>query len=329
MKQLKQLFVGVCCMIATMAHATPVDLHFTHMVDGQALALNSTVYTNEAGINYKITRADFYMSQLKLVHDGDQRLSLPNYLLVRQGQTDFELGNYDGFTNLEGFEFSVGIDPDANHLDPSSYAANNPLANQNPSMHWGWSAGYRFIALEGVAADANGNFTNGFEIHVLFDDNLRRASISTSGSVDANGTLNINATVNYAEMLRNIDLSGTVIAHGSGAAHEQLLVNLAHGTVFSASAATALPMVAAWAGGVQFANPSQVQQPISYQFAASDRPTIAYLYDISGKMVQSYQLSATQGSFYLPQQLGAGSYVLHFADLTRKQTASYRLQVVY
>ncbi|MBK7304311.1 MAG: hypothetical protein IPI90_13940 [Saprospiraceae bacterium] len=29
-------------------------------------------------------------------------------------------------------------------------SVDSPLAFQDPSMHWGWTSGYRFIALEGM-----------------------------------------------------------------------------------------------------------------------------------------------------------------------------------
>ena len=87
--------------------AKEVVLQYTHKVGTQDMVLNTGIYTNAAGIAYKITRADFYMSLMKLIHDGEQATQLSNYVLVKGGQTTFPLGNYE-LNNLEGFQFSLG-----------------------------------------------------------------------------------------------------------------------------------------------------------------------------------------------------------------------------
>ena len=62
------------------------------------------------------------------------------------------LGSHD-ITTLESVRFGVGRS-EHNHLDPSAYPGDHPLAPQLPSMHWGWASRYfhRF-GMEGWAGE--------------------------------------------------------------------------------------------------------------------------------------------------------------------------------
>lgn len=69
---------------------------------------------------------------------------------------------------VEAITFSVGVEQAYNHLDPASFPPDDPLAPQNPEMHWGWVSGYRFAAVEG---EAGPNLDQHFEIHSIGDAN--------------------------------------------------------------------------------------------------------------------------------------------------------------
>ena len=56
------------------------------------------------------------------------------------------MGPWD-IEGVRGVKLHLGVDPAHNHADPSTYASDHPLSLQNPTMHWGWSAGYRFMAI--------------------------------------------------------------------------------------------------------------------------------------------------------------------------------------
>ncbi|HHG86155.1 MAG TPA: T9SS type A sorting domain-containing protein, partial [Bacteroidetes bacterium] len=130
------------------------------------------------------------------------------------------LGNFT-FTSLEGIKFSVGVDSASNHLDPSSYAASHPLAPKSPSMHWGWSAGYRFVAMEGKGGSS---LNQAFEIHALEDKNYFETTVMTSGSVTGQG-ITINIDADYAMAIRNIDVGAGVFNHGGNGEAKTLLEN--------------------------------------------------------------------------------------------------------
>ena len=95
-------------------------------------------------------------------------------------------------------------------------------------MHWGWSAGYRFVALEGKTGSG---MNTTFEVHALGNDNFFKISIPTKGSVD-NGNLVVALDADYTEALTNIDISGGLVIHGETDQAVRLLRNFAN-TVFT------------------------------------------------------------------------------------------------
>ena len=115
------------------------------------------------------------------VHDGGQQTAIPEAYVLANGFVDglhASRRGESGVNAVEDLMFNVGIDPDNNHADPASWPADHPLAPQVPSMHWGWAAGYRFVALEGGTADAN------LEIHALGDDNHYPGETEVAASIE-------------------------------------------------------------------------------------------------------------------------------------------------
>lgn len=316
------LLLAIICQ--NLLSAKEIVLQYTHKVGSQNMEIGTGVYTNAAGTQYKITRADFYMSVIKLIHDGEQTTELGIYELVKGGQTTLNLGNYE-VDNLEALQFSLGIDPETNHTDPSSYPADSPLANQNPSMHWGWSAGYRFMAIEGVAADANGEFTVPFEIHTAFDENLLRVLVPTAGTTNGD-VLTINVTVDYAELLKNIDMTTEIYSHAMGNAFEQMLVNISHNPIFTATIATNV-LDNTLIGKVLFANPLTQTSTVNYLFPNTQNLS-ANLTDLSGKTVAQYQALPNNGTLQLPNSLINGMYILQFNDEKQQISSKYKIQVL-
>jgi len=139
------------------------------------------------------------------------------------------LGNFS-ITTLEGVKFSVGVDPSVNNLDPASYPMSHPLAPKSPSMHWGWAAGYRFVAMEGKSGS---NMNQTYEFHALGNVNYFTHTIPTAGV--ANGSdLTISLHADYEMALKDIDVSSGAIVHGEVGAAVVLLQNFNY-QVFTSS----------------------------------------------------------------------------------------------
>jgi hypothetical protein len=147
-----------------------------------------------------------------VIHDGGQETPAPNtYFLVNAFEpTTLDLGQMD-VDHIEGIRFSIGVDSASNHLDPAQYEADHPLAYHNPSMHWGWIAGYRFIAYEGKSGNG---LLYIFQIHTIGNDLYRTVNLATGAETDGD-TRVIPLAADYGQLLVDIDVSGGLYAHGN------------------------------------------------------------------------------------------------------------------
>ena len=209
--------------------ANTVRLSIQHMLNGSEFALMKVARSPEGSYEFIVTELRYYLSNIIIVHDGGQRTRCQDvFLLVDANNPSmFELGIYD-ITNVEGIEFGVGIDQIYNHLDPSTYPPGHPLGHQNPSMHWGWAAGYRFCTFEGKAAPSNAESGNVFQIHSTGDKNYQTVALPVNASFEqgpSSGTLTIPIKAEYAGLLTNINVSPGVITHGDYAEAATLMVN--------------------------------------------------------------------------------------------------------
>ncbi len=155
-----------------------VKFNINHKLANSSFAFNQTT-SNDLGDNFNFDRFEYYLSEIKLIHDGGQISSVANtWVLVDASQTtSIDLGSFP-ITSLEGIRFSVGVETPANHNDPSLYSGNHPLSPKSPSMHWGWAAGYRFAAIEGKTGTSMNQI---WQIHALGDANYRTQTVTTSG----------------------------------------------------------------------------------------------------------------------------------------------------
>lgn len=210
-----------------------VKIKFLHQYDSQAFVIGQD-YTDGQGRVVNFSRAEFYLSELELVHDGGQTMDLSSeYQLVRPNVSDHDLGMRN-ITTFEGINYSLGVDSATNHADPSLYPIDHPLALQNPSMHWGWASGYRFLVLDGMVDTDNDNIPDtGFEMHVVGDEYLRNVSVTTSGDLNGNN-LDIYIIVDYSGWVETLDLATVGSLHGGGPTIEEVMNNTNDYNVFTA-----------------------------------------------------------------------------------------------
>lgn len=205
-----------------------VKLRIHHFVGGVPYAQNQT-HDNPDFSPLYFDRIEYYLSRVKLVHDGGQEKLLSNQWLLINADDDtvYSLGIHN-MVQVEAIQFGLGVESSVNHNDPSLYAADHPLAHQMPSMHWGWTSGYRFLVLEG---NAEGGFEIG--IHALGDDLYDSTSV-TLNSLTINDTLFIDVYADYIQAFNGIDYENGLISHGSLKPCESLALNFKN-RVFSAS----------------------------------------------------------------------------------------------
>ncbi|MBK9016424.1 MAG: T9SS type A sorting domain-containing protein [Saprospiraceae bacterium] len=283
-----------------------VALHMHQKLGTQPFVLNSA--TNVPG-DYlaKVTRLQYYVSEIKIVHDGGLVTPVTDIHLLVTAQEDsiFELGSFD-VTNIEGIEFSIGVDPAFNHLDPASYPNDHPLAPQNPVMHWGWAAGYRFIAFEGKSSNNGTTFPDVFQIHTVDDANYQTVTLPVSG-VMGGDHLAINVDANYTQLLMDVNVQGGLISHAATGPSAKLAGNMQN-FVFSPSVVSGVtePGVA---GSFQISpNPASGNAVVKYDLPGFEQLTLT-VSDLIGRTVLTKELSGSQQSVSLETNWQSGVYV--------------------
>ncbi|MFN8281257.1 MAG: MbnP family protein [Saprospiraceae bacterium] len=233
------LFVIQFLLFSYLASAQQeILLSIVPRLGNQQFALDAQVTHPGGTYPMKFTRFEYYISEIKITHDGGIVTPCNGlYLLVRPNTDSiFNLGQLPDVQKIEAITFSIGVPEDVNHLDPTTYLAGHPLAPQDPSMHWGWTAGYRFSAIEG---DAGTNLSQHFEIHSLGDANYKTQTILVSSEQIAGDKKIIRLIAYYDQSVKNVNLSTGPIVHGTSGAAVTVLNNFKN-LVFKAQAMTAV-----------------------------------------------------------------------------------------
>lgn len=206
-------------------------LNIEHLL-GQSPLTTSAIGTNNLGNQMKYSRLQYYIDDIQVEYNQDSVFEYPQVLLIDalNGNTKVNLGSIQA-DSISAIRFAIGVGPDLNNLDPSTYPAAHPLAPKNPSMHWGWTAGYRFVCAEGMGSSA---FDQAFELHGLGNDNYALQTIPTSGVTGGGDTLHIILKADYSELVRNIGVAQGVISHGETGSAFQALKNF-NNHVFTSS----------------------------------------------------------------------------------------------
>lgn len=215
-----------CASSALLAQTNTVYLNFHHMMGTEPFVLNAAVRSLTGDYFIRPTSLRYYVTGISITHDGGQVTSVGTRVLLVEldGTKPYELGLFP-ISNPESITFYVGIDSARNHLDPALYPPTNPLSPQDPTMHWGWKAGYRFITYDGSAGIDSTTIRKRYEMHALGDSNYRSITIPTT-STPSDGTLTIDVRADYAQLLNSIDVRNGLIWHGEDSVAVTVLRNV-------------------------------------------------------------------------------------------------------
>ena len=204
------LFFAIVCASFSINAQTQLNLKINHKLGSNAFVFNDTCYNN-LGNKINVTRLEYYLTVVSITHDGGTVTPIDKVLLINANVTTLDSLTTMNITNLEKVTIAVGVKQSLNHLDPSTYSSSHPLAPKSPSMHWGWTPGYRFVAMEGRTFSITPS--RKYEMHSLGDQNYFHTTITTAG-VTSTGKKTIELNANYLEALRGIDVSRGPLDHG-------------------------------------------------------------------------------------------------------------------
>ncbi len=285
-----------------------IKLRINHLLGDLPFSFNQTA-TDDYGNDFYIDRLEYYVSGIQLIHDSGNITDTETILLVdASNNEDYSLGFYD-ITDLEAIKFSIGVHEDENHNDPSSYPSDHPLYPQSPSMHWGWAAGYRFIAYEGMA---NGNTT--FQFHSLGDKNYFEQELIINTIIEEDNTKIIELVADYVQAVKDIKLSLGPISHGEDGEAQTLIMNFA-AEVFSAKETTSTNSLDLITEKIASVYPI----PSFDKFINIDLKTNEVfklnVFDIAGKLMDTQTLNKRNNQIFFEQ---SGIYFLHLVDSNGK-----------
>lgn len=208
-------------------------------VNGTDLVLGDD-YLDQQGVAFSLDYFNYYLSGLSITHDGGQVLDLSDTVFIVKAN-DFNL--YLGYLNvvsIESLTFSIGVPPaintvsGANAIDISLYPQDHPLSFQDPSMYWGWTAGYMFLVCAGNAdSDADGITDAYFELHNLGNHNYPQTSLPVTQTNVGNDQVDVYLDCNIEQWFKNVPLETISILHGTDSFNASSMSNVETEPVFT------------------------------------------------------------------------------------------------
>lgn len=256
------------------AQSTAITLDIEHLM-GQDPLTNTVVGYNNLGNQFKLYRLEYYIDQIVIEHANGSSDSVSSTFLVNAfAPATMNLGSYN-VDSIQGIRFAIGVRQSLNHLDPATYPPQHPLAPKNPSMHWGWSAGYRFLAAEG---NSGPNLSQIFEFHGLGNSNYAYITVDTEGNWNSTmDTLAVKLVADYSMLTKGINLVSGPISHGEQGEAATALYNI-NNYVFTSSDGNAAIGLEEQAFFDVYPNPSNGQFTLSL-----DRPAEVRIIDMVGR----------------------------------------------
>jgi len=175
-----------------------LTLHFDNVAGAQLLELNSKWYKTTYGDSIRISKFQYYVSNIKLKKTDGSQYIVPqdsSYFLVQESDPDSHeivlhnvpFGDYNGAT------FTIGVDSMRNVADVSNRtgALDISVVDKGGDMYFNSNKGYVFLKLEGISpvAPFNKSYNGNVFIYQIggFDgknsiNNLKTISLATGSS---------------------------------------------------------------------------------------------------------------------------------------------------
>lgn len=316
---MKTIFTHLFAALIMLAYAqnskaqNQINLDIYHALGNSPFAFFQNT-TSPSGETYKLDRLEYYLSEISITHDGGMVTAFDSvWILVNANDVTLESLGSAMIDSVESITFSVGVNQPYNHLDPSGWPGSHALYHKNPSMHWGWTAGYRFVALEGTGGSGQGQI---FEVHALGNENYFETTTVVSAVAD-NGVVNVKIKGDYNEALRDVSVTSGVISHGATGESITVLENF-RDYVFSESSET--DTIPDTPEGVSdnfkqdlfkvLSNPAT--ENIEVQCTADMTEGNLKLIDITGKVIIEKSVSANQKVLF--SGLTSGVYIIIYSQ---------------
>jgi len=208
-----------------------VNLSFSSTFAGTPISFNKDFYTKGNSEDIMFTNWGLILSEVSLVREDDSRVLLGDgYLWVdfKSGRTSFDYDQSIPAGNYKAVHVKLGLDSAINHGDPTQWPAGHPLNGFVSGLHWGWSGGYIFQAIDGNWRNTGETKTSGFSFHDATLPMVREFEWMFPSTIEL-GTNGAEVEVEFkAEKLfdgvNSIVLKTKAVSHSAGAS-EIVLMN--------------------------------------------------------------------------------------------------------
>jgi hypothetical protein len=201
-------------------------------INGSKIKLNSVKYLNEHLDTFTVSSLKYYISNIRLKDASGNFYTVPeSYYLIDvsiSNDTTLIIPNIPEGDYIQA-EVAVGIDSIRNHTGAQTGALDPTVASV---MFWSWSAGYKFVVLEGTYKTAGSNGIQPLVYHIADDPNFK---IYTFNAASANWTdltiregktTKIKTTVNFEEMFKSPNtISFDIMNNVAGGAESITIAN--------------------------------------------------------------------------------------------------------
>ena len=282
-----------------------VYLHFVPKVGGVTLVAGQ-VYQDLNGTEMSIDFFNYYLSNLHLIHDGSQDLNLSDSVyLVKMTDYTLDLGTQN-LTSISQINFGVGVPQALNHLDISAYAIGHTLSYQDPSMQWGWTAGYAHMIVDGQGDSDNDGVPNSmFQLHNLGDVSYQNVTLPVIETQTSTTQIDIFIACNLDEWIHGANPGTVGVIHGSGSINVAVMNNVETRSVFVSQADAGISTTEKPNGNLtSFSSENNVK----VNWSELNKASYYSLVDINGKTVQSDKMSTKQGEEFF-YNLSNGTYI--------------------
>jgi hypothetical protein len=309
--------------LGTFSAQKDIFLHINPTFGNQAFALN-TMYTGLDGVTVNLDHFNYYISDIKLFHDGGIQTSIsPAVFLFTPGQVGCYLGNYN-IQDLESIRFMVGVpsrlntQSGAEAVDISSFPDTHPLSFQNPTMYWGWQFGYMHMIVGGEADSNNDQLPDAyFEMHNLGDHNQRTIQMPIIETNTTASQMDVYLECQVDQWLRNMPLSSVGVLHGQTGLNDSIMANVLTYPVFTQPITAALNTKATsefWIDGS-----SIYWKELEHAYFN--------VFDLSGRLVSSGVMNGVSGKVSL--DLNSGNYFVTVFDSTHRSILSKQCIILH
>jgi len=180
---------------------------------------------------------------VEIIHDGGQSILIGDTVFLVEPQNYSLYLGYHDLVEIEQINFGIGVPDNMNTqsgldaIDISVFPTGHPLSFQEPSMHWGWTAGYMFMIVGGNAdSNSDGIADQYFELHNLGNQNYANVLLPVVPTYTNSNQIDIHVNCNVDVWLKDIAIQSVGILHGSSGANGDVMKNPETEAVFTQDA---------------------------------------------------------------------------------------------